>query len=285
LRYADRVRRSSLIPSILLLIAVAAGAGFNAPVWVVICAPGYPGDTEQAQPMMDALALRLTETSGRPADSLRAVYHQTLEGGLDRLGGSEASIALVGLPFYLEFRELLGLTALLQIEHAGAELEQWSLVARRSALSEPGSLDGWELAGMAGYAPNFVRRVALAEWGELPEHIDIQFSKRVVSKLRSAAAGEPIAVLLDRGQTEALARLDFADELEIVARSDRLPASLVCAVGDGLSAEELAALRRGFLKLPDVDGGAELLESIRIDRFAALDTKTLEALERAYDRD
>jgi len=285
LRYPDRVRRSLLIPSILILITVLAGAGSDGPVWVVICAPGYPGNTEQAQPMMDDLALRLTETSGRAADSLRAVYHQTLDGGLDRLGGAEASIALVGLPFYLEFRERLGLTPLLQIEHAGAEVEQWSLVARRSALSEPGSLNGWELAGIVGYAPNFVRKVALAEWGELPEHVDIRFSKRVVSKLRSAAAGESIAVLLDRGQTEALEQLDFADDLEIVTRSGQLPASLVCAAGDGLSVEELASLRRGFLKLHDVEGGAELLESIRIDRFVALDTVTLEALERAHDRD
>lgn len=268
-----------------MLATLAVWANPASPVLIVICAPGYPGDTESAQPTMDDLARRLAEITGHAPTALSAVYHPVLEAGLEQLGDGKSSVALVSLPFYLEFREQLELKPLLQIEHAGVEAEQWALVARRSAISDPGSLAGWELAGMAGYAPNFVRRVALADWGRLPEQVDIRFSKRVISKLRSAAAGEQVAVLLDTGQTEAMSRLDFADQLEVVARSGRFPASLVCAIGERLNDEALESLRRGFLGLRDADGGPELLESIRIDRFVALDTETLATLEQAYGRD
>ena len=42
---------------------------------------------------------------------------------------------------------------------------------------------------MAGYAPAFVRDVALGGWGELPDGLEIRFASRVLGGLRKAAAG------------------------------------------------------------------------------------------------
>ena len=171
----------------------------------------------------------------------------------------------------------------LQIVPTGGPTEQWTLVARRSSVADPAALAGWELASLAGYTPGFVRRVALAGWGELPEEVDIGFSSRVLSKLRKAASGEQIAVLLDRGQTEALDQLPFGEQLEVVARSETLPSSLVCAVGDRIDAESRTELTRGFMRLREIDGGDELLESIRVEGFADVDADRLDEVERRFD--
>jgi hypothetical protein len=267
----------------LALAAAPSVADPSAPVTIVICAPGYPGDTEQAQSTMDALAQGLARSSGWSPSTLSAVYYETLEAGLSRLDGDEPSVALVGLPFYLEYRERLQLTPLLQIVPTTGQTEQWALVAQRSSVSDPTALAGWELASLAGYAPGFVRRVALAGWGELPEEVEIGFSSRVLSKLRKAASGEQVAVLLDRGQTEALDQLAFGEQLEVVARSEPLPPSLVCAVGDRIATDSRTELTRGFKRLNEIDGGDELLESIRVEGFADLDADRLDEVERRFD--
>ena len=62
-----------------------AGALAAEPWTLVVCAPGYPGSTEQAQSTMDDLARTIGESAGWGTDRLRAVYHETLEPGLDRL--------------------------------------------------------------------------------------------------------------------------------------------------------------------------------------------------------
>ena len=94
---------------------------------------------------------------------------------------------------------------------------------------------------------------------------------RVRSALRRAAAGEQVAVLADRAQAEALAALPFAGELEIVARSPEVPASFVCQVGERLHPARLEVLRKAMLELHASDTGAELLESMRLERFAPLE--------------
>jgi hypothetical protein len=214
---------------------------------------------------------------------VQAVYHAELDEGLERLSRAEAMIALVPLPFYLEYREQLSLAPLLEVVQQAGPREVWSVVARRGAVEGPSSLAGWELAGMPGYSPRFVREVALGEWGALPPDSNVSFSSRVLSVLRKAARGEPVAALLDTAQTAALDSLPFADQLEIVTQSAALPSTLVCKVGDGLDDAGAKGLADGLLGMHEMEGGAELLESIRIVRFTALDADLLRALERGFD--
>ena len=91
-------------------------------------------------------------------------------------------------------------------------------------MTGPASLAGFELMSLAGYAPRFVRGPALGSWGKLPGDVKIVFSGAVLSGLRKAAAGEKVALLLDRAQTAALPTLPLGpatgggDELSAPAR-------------------------------------------------------------------
>ena len=99
-----------LLPLILLLTALPSVASDTAPaITLVVCAPGYPGNTEQAQPVMDDLAAQLARGAGWEAGRLGAVYHRKLEAGVERLSRDDAAVVLVPLPFFLEYREELGL--------------------------------------------------------------------------------------------------------------------------------------------------------------------------------
>ena len=127
-------------------------------------------------------------------------------------------------------RRLLGVGSVLAL------LLAWSLVAGKGAVTGPASLAGFELLSLAGNTPRFVRGPALGDWGKLPQDLKIVFSGALLSGLRRAAAGEKVALLLDRGQTAALATLPSAPQLEVVTRSPPLPVSVLCAIGNRLPA-------------------------------------------------
>lgn len=262
---------SMLRVALALWLAVATASAVRAEPWTfVACAPGFPGSTEQAQPFMDALALAIESEMGLESGSVRAVYHPSLDMGLARLEASDAVLALVSMPFFFEYGEQLDLRPLVGVEHRSGSTEVWSLVARRGALAGPQALEGWSIVGVPAYSPGFVKRQLLADWGEMPPGVEIRFSSRSLSMLRKAAAGEPIAVLLDSAQTEALETLDFASELEVVVSSTPIGASVVCAVGDRLGNEQTESLTATFLRLHAREGGAEVLEELRLVRFLPL---------------
>jgi hypothetical protein len=215
---------------------------------------------------MDALAAAAARAAGWPAGSLSAEYHATEPEGTARLARPDAALALVAEPFFVEHGAALKLKPLLQAVPAGSEQEgAWSLVARRGRVTGPASLAGWELHSSAGYAPHFVRETALGAWGRLPADVRLVATAQVLSALRKAASGSNVAVLLDGTQTAALSTLPFAADLEVVARSPRLPAAVLCTVAGRSLPGSVDRLTAGLRAL---DPG--LLQQLRLARFAPL---------------
>lgn len=280
MKYPEPVRLSGI--TVLLMVSVfcwSTGARSEEPTTLVVCAPGFPGNTAEAQPTMDELAGALARGAGWAGGRIAAAYYPDLASGLEALGREHAALALVPLAFYLEHRRQLDLRATLQVEQ---EPEVWSLVAGADAITAPQALAGWELAGISGYSPRFVRQVVLADWGELPGSVEIRFASRVLSVLRQAAGGDKVAALLDRAQTEALPSLPFAAQLEVVARSRPLIGTLLCRVGERQTDEEAAAVTSAFLALERLEGGRELLDTMRIARFRPVAAEQLASIERAF---
>jgi hypothetical protein len=250
---------------------------------LVVCAPGSPGTTEEAQGAMDAFAAAVAAKAGLPAGALVATYAPGEDAGVARLRAPDAAIALVSLPFFLKHEKALALHAELQpVLQDGAAAERWSLVARKGRVTGPAALDGFTILSTAGFAPGFVRGPALAGFGPLPPTVKIVQSSAVLSALRRAAAGEPVAVLLDGAQSAALASLPFAADLEVVARSPALPAGVVATVERRLPAAQWAKISAALRELPADPAGAEALAGIRMARFVPLDAGALSAARAAY---
>ena len=265
----------------LLWLAGSATVAAAEPLTLVAWAPGYPGTTEQAQPSMDEFAQGVAAAAGWAPEEFRAIYYPKVEDGRERLAAGDAALVIVPLPVYLEFGELLDLRPLLRVIQEGGDEETWSLVAHKGALNAASDLSGWSLEGHAGFSPRFVTRV-LASWGMLPDDVEIGFNARVLSVLRKAAQGEPVAALLDRAQAEALERLPFAAQLEVVAVSTPMISSLVCAVGDRLPEAREQTLVQALQELDESAGGDELLATIRVVRFEALGERALAGVHRLW---
>lgn len=273
------------VAAVVLVLFCSTGTRAEDPTTLVVCAPGFPSNTVEAQPTMDELAGALARGAGWEAGQVRAAYYPNLEDGLAALREERAGWGLVPLPFYLEFRDQLELRPALQVTRDPEASEVWSLVAARGAIDAPEALAGWELSGISGYSPRFVRRVVLADWGDPPVSAQVRFGSRVLADLRKAAGGERVAVVLDRAQTVAMPSLPFAGELEVVTRSRPLPGTLLCRVGERTGDERAGAITNAFLALAQAEGGPELLATLRITRFQALDLDELARIERAFGGD
>jgi hypothetical protein len=252
----------------LLLVPVSQA---DEPVILVFCAPGYPGNTAEAQPTMDRFAAGVVSAAGWAPGALAAVYHESGPAGVERLKTSDAALAIVTLPFFLKHRKELALEPILSAVAAGEGEGVWSLVAATGRLKGAGDLAGWTVTGLPAYFPALVRGPVLSGWGDLPENTIVQFSSRALSALRKASRGETVAVLLDQPQVEALPSLPFGESLEVVYRSGPFPGSLLCSVNGRLPEERQAELVRGLLALDRQPEGSPLLESIRMERFKRSD--------------
>lgn len=238
-----------------------------AAVTLVFCAPGYPGETGDAQPYVDQFAQAVAAAAGWPRGSLTAVYDPSESSGLARLERPEAGLAFVPYPFFVAHAEKLHLAPLVEAEvtDVGAR-ERWQLIARRGRVQGPASLAGFTLVSTAGYATDFITRAALPSW-PLPRDVQIEASGQVLSALRRAAAGEPVVVLLDHAEAAALTSLPFASDLEAIAQSPELPVAVLAVVGSRVPAARARSLRTALLGLAHEPGNAELLAAMRLKGF------------------
>jgi hypothetical protein len=272
-----------MIAALGAFVALAARAAEAPRQTMVFCAPGSPGTTAEAQGAMDGFAAAVAAKAGLPAAELGATYAASEDAGIARLRARDAAVALVSLPFFLKHEKALALTAELQpVAQEGTGTERWSLVARKGRVATPAALDGFTILSSAGFSPAFVRGPALGGFGKLPSSVKITQSTAVLSALRRAAAGEPVAVLLDGAQAAALPTLPLASELEVVARSPALPVGVVARVDRRVPAPRWAKLGAALRALASDPAGAEALAGIRMSRFVPLDAKALTAAREAY---
>jgi len=270
-----------LLPVMLLALALYPFRCFSADARMLVCAPGYPGSTAEAQPAMDAFAGAIPAAGG---PKLSISYFQQESEALEALRSPEVHFVMTTLPFFLSNRERFGLEPMAQALADGREAEQrWSLVAGRGRIGKADELKGWTIFSPAGYSEDFVRAMAFDGWGEAPEDLKIVFFPRILTALRKAAGEEMVAVLLDGQQAASLERLPFAKDLEIVRAGPSVPVSLVCSVGKRPTATEKQQLVQALLTLGSREAAAEAMAGIRMEKFIPLRAEALQRAIKAFD--
>jgi len=249
-----------------------------AAVTLVVCAPGSPGSTAEAQPAMDALAAALARAAHLPPGGLSAVYEETEAGCVRRLGDKDAGLVLATLPVFLGHEQELRLVPRLSaMPQDGEALERWTLVTGKE---HPPALDGYKVQSNAGYSKRFVRAVA----PKLPKTVEIEPLTAVLSALRKAADGEKVAVLLDGAQSKAMKDLPFAGSLAVLGTSAPMPVAVVVSVSKRIDEERWKELEAAFLRLAEDHAARAALDGVRMAGFVPIDDKALSAARAAYRR-
>lgn len=236
---------------------------------LVFCAPGYPGSSADAQPFVGEFATALTAAAGWPAGSLTAVYDASESSDLQRLASPDAGLAFVPYPFFVQHGAALHMVPLAQADVPPAGIQQrWTLVTKKDRPPPPAGLTGTTLISTAGYAQDFVRDV-LRGSGPLPAGTTIVATGQVLSALRRAATGEPVAVLLDQEQSAAMSSLPFAADLRVAATTAAVPVALVVVIDGRVPKARADALQQALLHLSADPQGAATLGRLRLKGFVA----------------
>jgi hypothetical protein len=259
------------------LLAPAAASPADA-ASLVFCSPGSPGDTAQAGPTMEQLARAIETSGGLPKGSVSAEYHESETAGIGAMRAAGTLLAAVPVPFFVEHGKDLGLEPRLSIAPGSGQPERFVLVARKGSIARPADLEGWEVTGTIGYADGFVRGAFAKGFGPIPDGARIAFNAAPLQALRRAAAGDKIAVVLDSTQSASLASLPFGADLAILARSEPLPAGVVCALKASPGGKTAAAILKGLERLPKLPAGKEALAAIRVQRFEPIDAAAVARL-------
>jgi hypothetical protein len=193
-------------------------------------------------------------------------------------------LAAVPVPFFIAHGQELGLEPRLGIVTTSGLPERYALVARKGTIAKAADLSGWEVTGTAGYAPAFVHRLFGKSWGVLPDDARVTFTATPLQALRRAAAGEKLAVLLDATQSASLSNLPFGADLDVLARSEPLPAGFVCAVKPhaAAGAKIVPSILKALDRLPKSPEGKEALLGIRVERFEPIDAARVARLRADY---
>jgi len=235
---------------------------------LVFCAPGYPGGAGDAQPFVDQFAKAAAASAGWKADSLGAVYDPTEQGGLAKLAEKDSVLAFLPYAFYVQHAAALHLAPLAQADVAGVGTqERWTLVGKAGGpVTGPASMTGYTILSVAGYAPEFVKHSALAEWA-LPADVKIEATGQILSALRRVASGEPVLALLDQTQAAALVTLPFAAQIKTLTQSAALPVALIAVVDSRLPDPRAKAFQAALVKLNSTSDGAATLASLKLKGF------------------
>src|SRR5512139_1894218 len=97
-----RMTAALLVGMACLAVVGAARRPTPPALTLVVCAPGYPGSTAEAQPAMDTLAAAVSAAANWKTGELGAVYFETESAGLERIALPDSALVLVPLPFWLK---------------------------------------------------------------------------------------------------------------------------------------------------------------------------------------
>jgi hypothetical protein len=235
---------------------------------LVFCAPGYPGGSGDAQPFVDQFARAAAASAGWKPDSLAATYDPTEQAGLTKLADKDSVLAFVPYAFYVQHAAALHLVPLAQADVAGVGTqEHWTLVGKSGGpVTGPASMTGYTILSVAGYAPEFVKRSALAGW-TLPADAKIEATGQILSALRRVASGEPVLALLDQTQAAALSTLPFAAQIKALTQSTALPVALIAVVDSRLPEARAKEFQAALIKLNSTSGAVEMLASLKLKGF------------------
>jgi len=244
---------------------------------LVVCAPGFPGSTAEAQPAMDALAQAIASSAHLPEGSMAAVYDETAEGCLRRLPPKDVAVLLASLPFYLEHEQDLRLAPrLMVVPQDGKPLQKWMLVTGRD---RPASLAGYTV-----HASVTSRRFVHAVAPSLPSDVNIVASTTLLSSLRRAANGEKLAVLLNDAQFAAVGKLPLAASLAAVESSPPLPFAVIAIVDERIDERRWKTLGAALTAMSGEPSAREVLEGVRTSGFVPLDSKAMAEARAAWRR-
>jgi len=228
--------------------------------------PGQPGTSEEAQPVMDALAAYIQKKMQSDA-AISGAYFNKLDSALDFLHNKRPAWGIVRLGFYSGQGSAFQMTAIASTRPGGHDKDIWRLVVGREGPADWKSLQGRVLGNML-----FEKDAASCLLFGVPSDrlpFTLEGTFHPLRSLRSVTRGKASGAVLDRSQYDAVQVLPWVKDVTVIHTSRELPTSPVVWFGtpDKKTRDLIAVL----VNMKE-DGDAQtLLKLLQTDGFGPAD--------------
>lgn len=266
------MRSTAVCAGVILLLTLIHPPGAAESVSIVICYPGAPGTTEQAEKVMAAFSRTLEQVSGLPGGKVRCVFYPEAKPALEFIEKERPVLGIFSLPFYLRYKSDLALVPVLQVVRQEKATQTFHVIAKKGRYGDLDSLKGKRLVSNHLFDPAFLDRVVLE--GRKVGPFQTEQTRKPLRAIRKAARGEEDAVLVDSKQWTKLQDVaSLKGQLEEVHRSRPLPTEPVVAIGDAGAHGDRAKIEAGLRKMHEAEAGRQVFAEFQMDRFQEPDEK------------
>ena len=224
-----------------------------------IIQPGQPGSSEEAKPVMDALASYLQNKLGN-GQPVKGIYLNEHSRAVDFLQTSPPQWGIVSLGFYAEHAVRFIMTPLGSTRPGGSDNDIWRLAVGLDAPDDWQTLQG-EVQGTMLFERNAATCLIFgAREDKLPFKILGTFHP--LQSLRATSRGKMAGVVLDRRQHDAMKTLSVTKKIKVIYASEDLPTSPVVWFGPlNNRSEQLTRILMDMRTDPHADKLLKLLQT------------------------
>jgi|LSQX01.1.fsa_nt_gb ABC-type phosphate/phosphonate transport system substrate-binding protein len=247
-----------LAVAVLLAAALPLGAF---PQKMMMCLPGFPGTTSQAQPLVDQLLRFLEADLSLEAQSISGVYLSDDAEASEKLPVLKPGLAVVGPSVYARFSGPLKMKVIAKVEASGRGSDTYYVLVRKDGPASLSALSGQSVAVTGISDSQYVYNVMLDR--KLPANsLNLSTPKRPMKALRDLHQGALQAVVIDQAIHDSLRELPFADDLHVIHTSKPVPAPAVVVMGQ--TPAEAQRIGTALLSLCTTTEGKALCSALSI---------------------
>ncbi|MGE4491801.1 MAG: hypothetical protein AB7E65_05080 [Syntrophotalea sp.] len=257
-----------LLIAMLLVIAVVGYAQGAEPFDFVVIQPGQPGSSQDAQPVMDALAAYLRDKLGSSV-TVRGHYFNEASAASAFLATHQPRWGIVSLGYFLTYHGAGCLVPLAATRPGGADSDVWRLMVVQDGPDDWRAVNG-SVEGTMLFQPQVAARLMFRRpVGGMPFALKGTF--RPLSSLRNLSRGKGAGVILDKPQFDAIQALPQSSRLKVIAASDALPTPAVVSFGP--PGKLHARLYKVLQSMKQDPAAADLLKLLQTDGFGPPDAR------------
>jgi hypothetical protein len=256
------------IPLLVVAFALGASSVLAADTRVVLCFPGGPGSTTDAQPTVDRFLARLDKEMGWK--SSKGKYFNSMAACRNAYKDLAPTMVMVPLHVYLSTRAAWKLTpvAILQNKETSG---QFHILTKNAACQN--CLTGATVSTGLQVSDRFLSKVAFDGKVAVGKSFTVKRTRSPMRAIKLVVNGKAIAVIVDDVVKRSLEGLPLAQGLRAIVTGPQLPGAVVATVGK--APRKLAAVLTGLCK-----ADRALCKEMRITRFGNVDPARLLALEK-----
>ncbi len=199
---------------------------------------------------------------------------------LELCGKEKPPVGIVTPGFFLTYQKALAMEPVLEVRRENVAAERFVLVARKDVSVKPADWTGKTIATTLAAEERYVKGVILRDqFGSEIRLAAVGSAEDAIFDLVEGAKGAADGVLVEEAAWAMFAAdPELGGQLKVVFQSDELPRDLVVRFGE----TDATAVRSALTAMNENEAGRRILASIRVEKFAPVDSARLEQAQRLF---